>query len=105
MRPRRSVNCAIPGARPGVTASTLFTGGHMQLRLTQWLTIGTAAVAMACATQPPVVTTSTTRTTTTTSTGDIVLNSTEGWWVDSVGGTWIDTTGVLWRGGRSGVSI
>jgi putative membrane protein len=76
----------------------------MQLRLTQWLAIGTAAVAMACATQPPVVTT-TTRTTTTTSTGDVVLNSADGWWVDSVGGTWIDTTGAMWIGGRSGMSF
>jgi putative membrane protein len=77
----------------------------MQIRFAQWLAIGTAAVAVACATQQPVLTTTTTRTTTTTSAGDVALVSTDGWWADSVGGTWIDTTGALWRGGRSGLSV
>jgi putative membrane protein len=76
----------------------------MQHRLTQWIAIGTAAIAAACATQQPVVTT-TTRTTTTTSSGDVVLANTDGMWIDSVGGTWIDTTGALWMGGRRGVGI
>jgi predicted outer membrane protein len=77
----------------------------MQLRLTQWLAIGTAAVAIACTTQQPVVTT-TSRPTTTTSSGDVVLSSSVGgWWADSVGGTWIDTTGAMWMGGRGGMSV
>jgi predicted outer membrane protein len=76
----------------------------MQIRLAPWLAIGTAAIALGCATQPPVVTT-TTRTTTTTSAGDVALSSAGGWWTDSVGGTWMDSTGALWRGGRTGLSL
>jgi putative membrane protein len=76
----------------------------MHHRMTQWLAMGVAAFAVACASQQPVVTT--TRTTTTTaSSGDVALSNAEGMWADSVGGTWIDTTGATWMGGRSGRAI
>jgi putative membrane protein len=74
----------------------------MHHRMTLWLAIGVAAVAVACASQPAVTTT---RTTTTTSSGDVALSAADGMWADSVGGTWIDTAGATRMGGRRGMAI
>ena len=81
----------------------------MKHRTIQWLTIGTASIAMACSSNPPVTTTTTSSTTvastTTTSSGDVMLDEPTGMWLDSVGGVWMDTTGAMYRGGRSGTLI
>jgi putative membrane protein len=69
----------------------------MPLRITHYLAIGGAAVAIACASQPPVTTT------TMTSSGDVAMNA--GMWMDDVGGTWMDANGAYRMGGATGTGL
>jgi putative membrane protein len=57
------------------------------------------AAAAACNHNPPVYTASAPMS---TAGGELVLNTGDGMWVDSVNGIWMDTSGTVWLGGRGG---
>ena len=71
----------------------------MQSRSLKWLSLGAAAIAMACASHQSATTTAM------VSGGDVVaFTSGPGLWMDSVGGVWVEPTGVLYVAPR-GVRI